>query len=107
MNFKPFFIHRFNNNKDITRGIRGVTVYISPSDTGMHDVQVRMAFCQHRDMYCKKTGREKIKTNPCVNFICNGRQVVNRINEEMIRRPSQDPNQIEWWVYDWVFKYLI
>lgn len=108
MNFKPFFIHRFSNSKEIKSGIRGMTVHLQPSTANPREVLVRMAFCQHRDMYCKKTGRFNTLANPPVVFTCNARQVVKEINRILNDRPSNDGwNEVWYGVGDWVFKYLM
>ena len=96
-----------------------MTVYLTESADGRHLVRVRMAFCQHRDMYCKKTGRDNARYNPCVDFTCNARHVVNEINAKLSSRPAwQHMDREEFFAHmenatdplmvgDWVFKYLM
>jgi hypothetical protein len=89
MNFKPFNIHRFTNDPKV-RGIRGFTAVVEPSATDERKVRVRMAFCQWRDMYCRKVGVQKALNTPCVDFECNARETLDKIQEQVDHRPLND-----------------
>jgi hypothetical protein len=84
MNFKSFNIHRFDNSRHITGGIRGFTAVIDPADG--HLVRVRMSLCNHKDMFCKKEGAKNAVESPVYDFTCNARHFLKEIDGKLCER---------------------
>ena len=59
MHFKPFYVHRYSApGKLPNREPRAFTALISPKKDDHTSVLVQVTFCNPKDQFCKRIGRE-------------------------------------------------
>lgn len=83
MDFKTFNIHHFSNGAVAHKlKFRGFTAIVSPGKKE-RSVDVRMALCSKKDIYCRKTGVQAASDEKSegYTFTCNARELLNELDD--------------------------